>query len=313
MIGLPDVELAAQRIRPHCHVTPVMTSVTIDELAGCRVFFKCDHLQKAGAFKSRGAVNAVFAHSQEALDNGVCTHSSGNHGAALARAAGLRQITSFIFVPESANPLKKEAIAHYGGQLITCDNSLSARATRLEKVRLQTGAVEIPPYDDPLIIAGQGTAGLELMDQVPELDAMMVPVGGGGLLAGVILAANASVEVYGAEPNNADDAYRSLRTGVRVMEHRPDTLCDGLLTTLGEMNFEIIRRGAEDILLVSEAQIITAMEFIWRYLKQLVEPSSAVVLAAIMAHRETFAGKKIGVVLTGGNVDYRNLPFTQSA
>ena len=178
---------------------------------------------------------------------------------------------------------------------------------------MQTGAVEIPPYDDPLIIAGQGTAGLELMDQVPELDAMMVPVGGGGLLAGVILAANASVEVYGAEPKNADDAYRSLRTGVRVMEHRPDTLCDGLLTTLGEMNFEIIRRGAEDILLVSEAQIITAMEFIWRYLKQLVEPSSAVVLAAIMAHRETFAGKKIGVVLTGGNVDYRNLPFTQSA
>ena len=312
MIGLSEVEAAAHRIRSYCHVTPVMTSESINQLTGCQVFFKCDHLQKAGAFKSRGAVNAVFSHSQEQLNRGVCTHSSGNHGAALARAAGLRQIPSFIVVPKSANPLKKEAIVHYGGKLVTCDNTLAARATKLEEVRLQTGAVEVPPYDDPYIIAGQGTAGLELLAQVPELNSIMVPVGGGGLLAGAILAANARVKVYGAEPEKADDAHRSLRTGIRVLEHQPDTLCDGLLTTLGDMNFEIIKQGAEDILLVSEDQIITAMEFIWRYLKQLVEPSSAVVLAAIMAHRDVFAGKKIGVVLTGGNVDYRNLPFTAS-
>ena len=309
MISRSEVQSAAKRIEPHCHITPIMTSTSIDQLAGCRVYFKCDHLQKAGAFKSRGAVNAVFSCSQQEIRYGVCTHSSGNHGAALARAARLRQVPAFIVVPQAANPLKMEAIEQYGGQLVICDNSLEARSSKLEEIRLQTRAREIPPYDDPLVIAGQGTAALELIDQVADLDSILVPVGGGGLLAGAVLAANSTIKVYGAEPDQADDAHRSFHTGTRVLSHQPNTLCDGLLTTLGELNFEIISAGAENILLVSEAQIIESMEFIWRYLKQLVEPSSAVVLAAIIAHRDLFTDQKIGVVLTGGNVDYRNLPF----
>jgi threonine dehydratase len=219
-------------------------------------------------------------------------------------------VPAFIVVPQAANPLKMQAIEQYGGQLVICDNSLEARASKLEEVRLQTHAREIPPYDDPLIIAGQGTAALELIDQVADLDSILVPVGGGGLLAGAVLAAKSTIKVYGAEPDQADDAYRSFHTGRRVLSHQPNTLCDGLLTTLGELNFEIISDGAEDILLVSETQIIESMEFIWRYLKQLVEPSSAVVLAAIIAHRDLFPDQNIGVVLTGGNVDYRNLPFS---
>lgn len=308
MVTLADIEAAAARIAPHIHRTPIMTSQQIDELAGAKLFFKCENFQKAGAFKTRGAVNAVFSLQPDELKQGVATHSSGNHGAALARAAGLRGIPAHIVMPENARRVKQEAVKAYGGSVITCEPTLAAREQTLARVLAETGAREIHPYDNDEVIAGQGTTALELFQQVPDLDALIIPVGGGGLLAGcALVAAVQGAAVMGAEPAGADDACRSLRTGQRVSSHTPETICDGLLTVLGQRNFEIIRERVADVLLVPDPETVAAMNLISTRMKIVVEPSAAIVLAALLKHRERIAAGRIGLVLTGGNIEPASL------
>ncbi|MFP6807506.1 MAG: pyridoxal-phosphate dependent enzyme [Pseudomonadales bacterium] len=308
-ISLYDIKAAHERIKPHIHMTPVVTSERLDEMTGCELFFKCENLQKAGAFKSRGAVNAVFSLPESKLERGVATHSSGNHGAALARAAALRGMNAYIVIPENAKSVKKDAILGYGAKIIECESTLKAREEMLEKVVLETKAHVVHPYDDDDVIAGQGTAALELMDQVANLDAIMTPVGGGGLLAGCAIAVHGQLACFAAEPEQADDAYRSLRSGKLVKNHVPNTICDGLQTTLGIRNFEIICGNVSEIFLVSENEIIDAMTLIWTRLKLVVEASSAVTFAAVLRNREIFSGQHVGLILTGGNVDLADLPF----
>ena len=308
-ISLYDIKAAHERIKPHIHMTPVVTSERLDEMTGCELFFKCENLQKAGAFKSRGAVNAVFSLPESKLERGVATHSSGNHGAALARAAALRGMNAYIVIPENAKSVKKDAILGYGAKIIECESTLKAREEMLEKVVLETKAHVVHPYDDDDVIAGQGTAALELMDQVANLDAIMTPVGGGGLLAGCAIAVHGQLACFAAEPEQADDAYRSLRSGKLVKNHVPNTICDGLQTTLGIRNFEIICGNVSEIFLVSENEIIDAMTLIWTRLKLVVEASSAVTFAAVLRNREIFSGQHVGLILTGGNVELADLPF----
>lgn len=305
-----DVLDAAKRIEGLVHRTPVITSTRLDRLAHAQLYFKCENLQKAGAFKARGAVNAVFSLQENELGQGVATHSSGNHGAALARAAELKGIPAYIVVPANAKQVKIEAIKAYGGKVITCEATLKAREETLAGVVADTGASFVPPYDDDRIIAGQGTTAIEFIEQVAGLDAMVTPVGGGGLLAGCTLIANDhGIDIYAAEPEGADDAYRSFRSGELVTSHTPDTICDGLLTTVGEHNFEIIRAGVKDILLVSDDEVVHAMKLLWTRAKVVAEPSSAITLAAVLRYPDVFSGKRVGLVLTGGNVDLDNLPF----
>jgi threonine dehydratase len=305
-----SVQAAAERIGPFINHTPVMTSEHLDDLAGCSLFFKCENLQKAGAFKSRGAVNAIMQLGVSALAKGVATHSSGNHGAALARAAGLKNTPAYIVVPDNAKQVKQDAIRSYGGQVILCEPTLEAREAKLEKVLEETGATFVHPYDQEEIIAGQGTAMLELVQQVSGLDVVIVPVGGGGLLAGSSLVAeHEQITIIGAEPEGADDAYRSVETGDLVLRHTPKTLCDGLLTTLGARNFGIIREKVDSILLVTDQEIIEAMLLVWTRMKLIIEPSSAVTLAVVLRNPDLFEGRRVGLVLTGGNVDLTDLPF----
>jgi threonine dehydratase len=308
-ISKRDVEAAHLRIRQYVHKTSVITSDLLDEMTGCRLFFKCEHLQKVGAFKSRGALNAVLLLSDKEAEKGVATHSSGNHGAALARAAAIRGIPAYVVVPLNARQVKKDAMRSYGAEIIECESTLAARQETLASVVEDTGAAVIHPYDDDRVMAGQGTAALELLDQVVDLHGVIVPVGGGGLLAGCATVAYPNVHVYGAEPEMADDAYRSFNEGKLVTHHVPKTLCDGLQTTLGARNYEIIQDKVTDILLVSEQEIIDAMALIWTRLKQVVEPSSAVTLAAVIRNKEAFEGQRLGLMLTGGNVDLFDLPF----
>ena len=300
------VKQAASRIEGLVERTPVISNLEIDQLLGCKVFFKGEHLQPSGAFKVRGATNMVFAQSASTLNAGVCTHSSGNHGAALARAAEHRGCSATIVMPMDASAVKRQRVLDFGGDLIECEKGQLAREATLREVQRRTGALFVPPFDHPLIIAGQGTAFLELKTQVPSLDALVVPVGGGGLLAGSCLIGD-STQIFGAEPSGADDAHRSFKTGVRVRDHTPNTMCDGLQTTLGKLNFEIIIEHATDILLASETMILTAMQLIWQATGHWVEPSSAVALAVVMMHRELFEGQRVGVILTGGNIDVPRL------
>lgn len=310
MVSIVDIEQAATRIAPYIHRTPVMRSELLNRLSGADIYFKCENLQKAGAFKSRGAVNAVFRLTDEIARRGVATHSSGNHGSALARAALLRGIPAWIVVPSNAKSVKKAAIREYGATVVECEPTLAAREAMLDSVVAETGAIFIPPYDDDAIIAGQGTAALEFIDQVPGLVSIIAPVGGGGLLSGTaIVCAHHNVAAIGAEPEMADDAFRSLASGERVRTHVPDTIADGLLTTLGERTFAIIRDHVDKILLVSEQEIVDAMRLLWTRLKLVVEPSSAVTLAAILRYRGEFEGRRVGAILTGGNVDLAHLPF----
>jgi threonine dehydratase len=304
LVSLTDVNAAFERIcaTTGVHQTPVMTSNSLDGLAGASLFFKCEHLQKTGSFKARGALNAVRSLDAVTAAKGVATHSSGNHGAALAWAAASRNIPAFVVVPSNAPLAKKQNIALHGAEIIECEPTLQAREATLAEVVRRTGATYIPPYDDERVIAGQGTASLELLAQVADLDIIVTPVGGGGLLAGSILSAGAGIKVFGAEPAMADDAFRSLASGIRVTTHTPQTIADGLQTTLGERNFAIIKPHCAGILLVSEDEIRAAMTLIWTRLKQLVEPSSAVTLAAVLRYPEHFAGQRVGLVLTGGNM-----------
>lgn len=297
-----DVLAAAERLRGVAHETAVLTSRTLDRLVGCEVFFKCENLQKTGAFKARGAANAVLSSPDDVIGCGVATHSSGNHGAALAWAASLRGVPAYVVVPDNASAFKREAIARYGAEVIHCGPALADREAMLEAVVQRTGAHVIPPYDDARIIAGQGTAALELMRQVPDLDAVWVPVGGGGMVSGAILAASAmdsqSVSVFGAEPELAGEAAVSMRTGVRQPQMPPVSIADGLRTSLGALNFRICLDYGLQITLVSEAEICAARDELMQILKLMVEPSSAVPWAAV---RKSKLSGRIGIIISGGN------------
>ncbi len=309
---IADIRAAAERIAPHIHRTPVATCASIDAITGASLFFKCENLQKVGAFKARGATNAVFLLDDDAAARGVCTHSSGNHAAALARAATLRGVPSHIVMPATAPPVKKAAVAGYGGLISECEPTLEARETMLAEVQERTGATFIHPFNDSRVIAGQGTAALELLEQAPDLDAVMAPVGGGGLACGTVITMSSlrpEIEVWGAEPAGADDAFRSLRDGTIYPSVEPKTIADGLLTSLSERTFRILSTGLSGILTVDEETIIRAMRLLWERAKLLVEPSGAVPLAAVLAHPEHFEGQKVGLMLTGGNTNLDKLPW----
>ena len=304
-LGFDDVLAAAARIAPHAHVTPVLTSRTIDALAGCDLHFKAEHLQRIGAFKFRGACNAVWSLDEDGARRGVVTHSSGNHGAALALAASSRGIACHVVVPEGAVPGKLAAIAAYGAVLHRCEPTIEAREAMCAQLQQSLGARLVHPYTDPLVIAGQGTAALELL-ATRALDAIVVPVGGGGLAAGTALAiagVSPSTQLYLAEPAGAAETAASLERGARVTAFTPDTVCDGLRGTLGAINFDMLRAHGARALVVDDAATLAAMRLIWTRMKQLVEPSSAVALSALLAKPDLIAERRVGIVLAGGNVD----------
>lgn len=308
----PDIENAHDRIRPYIHRTPVLSSKSINEIVGAELFFKCENLQKVGAFKFRGACNSVFSLTPEEAKNGVCTHSSGNHAAALALAARMRGIPAYIVMPENAPEIKKIAVAGYGAQITFCTPTLEARESTLKKVAEQTGATEIHPYNFFNVICGQGTAAKELIEETGSLDLILAPVGGGGLLSGTAIAAKAllpGIRVIAAEPAGADDAFRSFYSKTLVPSVSPKTIADGLLTSLGSLTFQIILNEVDGIVTVSEEKIVEAMRMIWERMKIIVEPSSAVPLAAILEQKVDVQGKKVGIILSGGNVDLGKLPF----
>jgi threonine dehydratase len=303
-VDLPAIRAAAARIARFVHRTPVMTCSTIDALAGRKLFFKCENLQKVGAFKYRGATNAVRKLTDAEAAKGVVTHSSGNHAQALALAGRIRGIPAYIVMPKTAPLVKKNAVEGYGGIVTQCEPNLAARESAAAEIVARTGGALIPPFDHPDVIAGQGTAALELMDEVPDLDAIVAPVGGGGLLSGVAIAAN-GLRVFGAEPLGADDAARSKAAGRFIPQTGPDTIADGLLTSLGELTWPIVRDKVERIITVTDDQIRAAMRLVWERMKLIVEPSGAVGLAAVITEefRSVSGATRIGIVFSGGNVN----------
>jgi threonine dehydratase len=305
-----DVRAAGARIAPFVHRTPVLTSRSLDEWLGCRAFVKAEHLQRVGAFKYRGATNAVQTLPERDARRGVAAHSSGNHAAALARAAATRGIKCFVVMPRTVSPVKKAAVERYGAGIVLCENTLAAREAAVAEVVARTGAVEIHPFDDDRIIAGAGTAALELCEEVDDLDVVVAPVGGGGLCGGTSLAVHGlrpDARIVGGEPANADDAAQSLATGVRQPARPPSTIADGLLTSLSDRTFAILRDHVERIVTVSEEEIAAAMRVVWERTKQLIEPSAAVAFAATRA--AGFEGARVGIIASGGNVDLDALPF----
>jgi threonine dehydratase len=307
-----DILQAVERIRPYAHRTPVMTSASLDRETGMRVFLKCENFQKVGAFKFRGACNAVFSLPEADARRGVVAHSSGNHAQALALAASLRGIPAHLVMPENAPAVKKAAVAGYGGRITYCKPTLEAREATQAQVIAETGATVVHPYENERVIAGQGTAALELLQDVPDLDVILAPVGGGGLLAGTALAAKGMsprIRVLAGEPEMADDAFRSLAAGRILPSLEPRTIADGLLTSLGEIAFPILQKYVERIGTVSEAGIVRAMRFLWERAKLLVEPSAAVPVAALMEGKVDLRGLRVGVILSGGNVDLDRLPW----
>lgn len=304
--SIDAVREAAARIAAHARVTPVLQSASIDRIAGASLHFKAEHLQRAGAFKFRGACNAVFSLDAAAAARGVVTQSSGNHGAAIALACRLRGIPATVVVPRGAPQVKLAAIADFGARVVPCEVSQHDRDRVTAQVLSETGGELIHPFDDPRVIAGQGTATLELMHQVPGLDAIIAPVSGGGLLSGTLIAAkalNPGIAVFGAEPEGAADACASLRQGRRIVDMRPDTICDGLRAHLSERTFTILSRHCDGILLASDEEVRQAMRLVFERMKQVVEPSGAVALAALLRARARFAGRRVGIVLSGGNLD----------
>lgn len=311
-----DVRAAAARIAVHASLTPVQRARSLDAFAGCELHFKCEHLQRAGAFKFRGACNAVWALSDEVAARAVVTHSSGNHGAALALAARTRGIGCHVVVPEGAVASKLVAIEAYGASLHRCAATIAARESHCEEVQRATGATLIHPYLDPQVIAGQGTAAMELLDTCPQLDALVVPVGGGGLASGTALCVATLAprcRLYVAEPSGTAETAASLASGTRVTDFVPHTVCDGLRGTLGALNFSLLRDHGAHALVVDDDETIAAMRLIWGRMKQLVEPSSAIALAAVLRYRERFAGQRVGIILSGGNVDVDALPLLFAA
>lgn len=304
--GLAEVRDAAARIAPHATVTPVLRSAALDQLSGTQLHFKCENLQRGGAFKFRGACNAVWSLTDAEAARGVVTHSSGNHGAALALAAASRSIAAHIVVPEGAVQAKLEAIERAGAYIHRCAPTTAAREAAAAELQQQTGATLVHPYADARVIAGQGTVVLELLNQVPALDTVIAPVGGGGLISGIAIAGHAlrpELLVVGAEPAGADDAARSLSAGTRITSVVPDTRCDGLRTLIGLPNLQVLRQHRVAIITVTDAETAAAMRLLWRELKLVVEISSATALAAILKQPAHFADQQVGVVLTGGNVD----------
>lgn len=311
MIGLPEIQAAARRIHPHIRHTPLLRCRELEEEIPAELYCKCEHLQAAAAFKTRGACNAVFSLADHEAQCGVVTHSSGNHAAALARAARRRGVVAHIVMPRSSRQQKVDAVREFGGEIRFCEPTLAAREAMAEEVMEETGATFIHPYDDDRIIAGQGTAALEMLQRCPDLDVLVTPVGGGGLLSGTALCAkalNAGSEVWAGEPQGADDAYRSWKSGTLVPSTSPRTIADGLLTSLGKRNFKVIQNLVDDIRVVSEASIVRGVRFLYERMDFVVEPSAAVALAAVMEDPEAVRGKKIGIILSGGNFDLEDLP-----
>jgi threonine dehydratase len=309
---LTDIRAAAERIKPYAHRTPVLTCESLNQKVGARVFLKCENLQKVGAFKFRGACNAVYSLTEEEAAHGVCTHSSGNHAQALALAAKMRGIPAYIVMPNNAPSVKKNAVAGYGGLITFCEPTLEARESTLDGIRLETGATLVHPYNDERVIAGQGTAALELLEDVPDLDVIIAPVGGGGLLSGTAIAATEikkGIRVIAGEPEMADDAFRSMREGIIIPSINPKTVADGLLTSLGSLTFPIVQKRVEQIVTVSEAGIIETMKYIWERAKIVIEPSSAVAVGVLWEGKIDLSGLKVGVILSGGNVDLEKLPW----
>lgn len=307
------VQEARERIAGKVDVTPVLTSSTLDAEAGAQLHFKCENFQKSGSFKARGATNAVFALSPEQARRGVATHSSGNHAAALSRAARVRGVPAYIVMPDNSPQAKRAAVARYGGEITYCQATLAARESAARELVAATGATLIHPYDDLAVMAGQGTAVVELLTQVPELEVILCPVGGGGLLSGTAVAAKSlkpSVRVIGVEPAGADDAARSFRAGRILPIVKPDTIADGLRASLGERPFAVIRRLVDDVTTVSDELIVRAMRRIWEVMKIVVEPSGAVPYAALLSARPELRDRRIGLILSGGNLDLERLPWT---
>ncbi|PIQ50322.1 MAG: serine dehydratase [Cytophagales bacterium CG12_big_fil_rev_8_21_14_0_65_40_12] len=311
-ISLAQIREAHARIKPFIHHTPVLTSESINTIAGCEVFFKCENFQKVGAFKARGGLNAVLSIPEEQRKKGVVTHSSGNHAQAMALAARDSGCNAYIVMPNTAPEVKKKAVAGYGAQITFCEPTQEARESNAARIMEETGATFVSPYNDYKVIEGQATATIEFLEEQTDLDFLMVPVGGGGLLAGTALAAHylkPELQVYAGEPEGAQDAFLSMQKGEVVRIDKPNTIADGLLTTVGDKNFPIIQQLVKGVLVVNDQEIIEAMRLIWERMKIIIEPSCAVPFAALLKNREKFAGKKVGIILSGGNVDLAKLPF----
>ncbi len=309
---ITDIREAHSRIKPYIHWTPVLSSQLLNELFNCSLFFKCENFQKVGAFKFRGATNAVLSLTPEEKRRGVVTHSSGNHAAALALAARMNGVKANIVMPENAPVVKKKAVAGYGAEITFCKPTLQAREETTRMIMEKTGATLVHPYDNFNVICGQGTASLELLDEKSDLDFVIAPVGGGGLMSGTstsVKGINKSIRVIGAEPLNANDAFISFTSGTLTPSVNPHTIADGLLTSLSELTYSIIKNNVDEIYTAKEESIIECMLLIWERMKIIIEPSSATVLAIVRENPEVFRNKKIGLIISGGNVDFRKLPF----
>lgn len=313
---LDDMLEAHERIKPHIHRTPVLTSRFLNEMAGCEMFFKCENFQKAGAFKVRGASNAVFGLTDEEAKNGVCTHSSGNHALSLSYAAGQRGIPCNVVMPRTAPEAKKAAVRGYGGKITECEPSTTSREEVFAKIQAETGGDFVHPYNDPRVIAGQATCSREFLEQMQERgevpDMVVAPIGGGGMISGTCLTLSnlaPDVKIFAAEPVNADDAKRSLDAGHIIADDAPDTIADGLKVPLKDLTWHFVSNYVTDILTATEEEIVEAMKLTWTHMKIVIEPSCAVPLAVILKNKDVFAGKKVGVIITGGNVDLDKLPW----
>ena len=312
--SIEDVRSAAKRIKGVGHRTPVLTSKTLDQLAGRKLFFKCENFQKVGAFKFRGGWNAVSMLSDNEAEKGVCTHSSGNHAQAVAYSAQKKGIPAYIVMPNNSPDVKLNAVKGYGANVTLCEPTLEARRTTLDEIAKKTGAAVIHPFNNPNVIAGQGTAALELIEEVGELDAVIAPIGGGGLMSGTCITTRSllpKAKLFGAEPKGADDAYRSLKEGKMLPQENPNTICDGLLTSMGENTWNILKDHLNGIYTVSDDEVIKAMKLIWERMKIIIEPSCATPVAVVMSpeFKQLEGIEKIGIILTGGNIDLSKLPF----
>jgi threonine dehydratase len=305
MITKQNIEQAHERIKPYIHHTPVLTSTSIDAIAGCNIYFKCENFQKVGAFKARGAMNAALSLTAEERAKGLATHSSGNHAQALARAGKILGTPSYIVMPRTAPEIKKNGVRGYGGEIFECEPTLAARESTLAEVIKKTGATEIHPFNNYKVMEGQATAAKELFEEAPPLDYIIAPVGGGGLLSGTAMAAkffSPHTKVIAGEPAGSDDAYRSLQSG-KIEQAQSNSIADGLLTTLGDKTFPIIKDNVAEVITVTDDEIIAAMKLIWERLKIIVETSCAVPFAAVLKEKQKFAGKRVGIILSGGNID----------
>ena len=313
-VSIDDIRAAAGRIKSVGHRTPILTSQTLDKMAGRKLFFKCENFQKVGAFKLRGGWNAVSMLSDEEAAKGVCTHSSGNHAQALAFSAMKRGIASYIVMPNNVPDVKLDAVKGYGANITLCEPTLEARKTTLDEIAKKTGAQVVHPFNNPNVIAGQGTAALEMIEDLGELDAIIAPIGGGGLMSGTCVTTRSllpEAKLFGAEPTGADDAYRSLKEGKIIPQTDPDTICDGLLTSLGEYTWNILKDHLDAIYTVTDDEVINAMRLVWERMKIIIEPSSATAVAvALKSEFRALEGlEKVGIILTGGNVELSKLPF----